>query len=361
MCLRLLRKLNVNINFKGLKMTAEILDAVKTKIAAYQPFYAQLAELEKNNSSIAFDYESPKGNKEARSHIFKLRQSKAALEKTRKDEKSESLRTGKAIDSEADEIEKRIEAMIQVHQAKIDEIEQREKDRIAKIQARLSALREVYHEKSAADYRYHLNTLEAVEINDSWAEFVAEASIAKDQAINKHRQLLADRELADAQAAELEKLRKEAAERAQKEHDDAIAKAAAEKAIVDAEAKARQEREEAELAIARAEAKAKAEAEAAERRELQLKLEAEQDKKDALAKAHSDAERAVQAEKDRVAAVAKAEAEDAARREKNQAHKRSVNNVAMKAFVAGGIDEETAKAVIKLIATGSVPNISISY
>ncbi len=285
----------------------ELLDKKEFSVAAYKPFYDQLQELEKNNTAIAFDYESAKGNKEARSHVYKLRQSKAALEKTRKDEKAESLRIGKAIDSEAKEIEVRIEAMIAVHQVKLDEIEKRETDRIAKIELRLATLSEIHHEGSAADYRYHLATLEQVKIDDSWQEFAVQASQAKDQSIAKHRELLASREKADAEAAELESLRKAAAEREQKDRDEKIAQEAAAKALRDAEAKQQQEREAAAKAIAEAEAKAKAE------------------------------------------------------READTKHKSAVNRAALAAMTENGISEECAKQCIKLIAQGKIPSVSIVY
>lgn len=57
----------------------EIFDAALTQVTAYQPFYAELATLEEDNKKITFDYESKKGNAEARSHVYKLRQSKGAL------------------------------------------------------------------------------------------------------------------------------------------------------------------------------------------------------------------------------------------------------------------------------------------
>lgn len=307
----------------------DIVDATFFTVAAYRPFYDQLQELEKSNTAIAFDYESPKGNKEARSHVYKLRQSKAALEKTRKDEKSESLRIGKAIDTEAKEIEVRIEAMINVHQVKLDEIEKRENDRIAAIKARLNALSEIHHERTAADYRYHLNTLEQVKIDDSWHEFAVQAAQAKDTSIAKHRELLAAREKADVEATELEALRKAAAEREQRDRDEKIAQEAAAKALRDAEAKQQQEREAAAKAIADAEAKAKTEREAAERRELQLKLDAEnaerrrleseqkakQDAIDAAAKADRDQQAAIEAERKRVADAEAKEIAEQAKRE----------------------------------------------
>ena len=356
-------------------MTTELLDAPKSAVAAYLPFYSQLAELEQNNAMLAFDYESKKGNKEARSHINTLRLTKGALERTRKEAKAESLRIGRAVDSEASEIESRIEAMIAVHQVKIDEIEQREADRIGKITARLDELKIVHHGKSAADYRFHLTTLESVKIDESWAEFANTASIVKDEAIATHRQLLADREKSDAEAAELERLRAESAQRAQKDRDDAIAKAAADKAIADAKLQAEAEAAKARKAIEDAEAKAKHEREAAERRELELKLQAEQaerrrieseqkaeqDKKDAADKALADQARAIKAEQDRVAAIAQAEADAQAKRAANQAHLAKINRAALAALVDGGISEECGKECIRLIAMGKIPNVQINY
>src|SRR3954454_6832415 len=83
-------------------------------LAVYNPFRAELAEFKAQNATLIFDYESPKGNKEARSHVYKLRQSKAAVEKARKEEKAASLEYGRKVDAEAKTIMEEIEAMIAV-------------------------------------------------------------------------------------------------------------------------------------------------------------------------------------------------------------------------------------------------------
>jgi hypothetical protein len=345
-----------------------VIEKVVYPVAEYEPFYAQLAELEKNNTALVFDYEDKKGNKEARSHVYALRQTKGALEKTRKAAKEESLKYGRMVDSEAKEIENRIEAMIAVHQVKLDEIEQRETERVEKLQARLDALLQTYETATVAEYKYHIATLEAVVIDDSWAEYIAAAAKAKDASLTTHRALLAAAEKREAEAAELERLRAESAERERKEREEAIAKAAAEKATKDAEEKAARE-------LAESEAKAKQEREAAERRELELKLaaetaerrrvEAEQkavaDANEAAAKAEADRLKAIEDEKARVAAIAKAEADATAKREADKAHQKKINNAALAAFVADGITEEIGKKVIALIASGKVPNVKISY
>lgn len=356
-------------------MTTEILDKPKSVVAEYQPFYAQLAELEKNNAALAFDYESKTGNREARSHVFTLRQTKGALERTRKAAKAESLRIGRAIDSEANEIEARIEAMIQVHQVKLDEIEQREKDRVAALKERLEQLENDLCEESVHVLREAIAFKEAIVIDDTWQEFVADAAKAKDAVMAKLRTRLAEREKYEAEQAELAKLRAEAATRAQKEREEAIAKAAEERARAEAAAEAERQAAAARKAIEDAELKAKHEREAAARRELELKLQAEQaerrrieaeqkaeqDRKDAIARAEAEKQRAIQAEKDRVAEIARREAEEKAKREANQAHKRRINQAALSALVAGGISEECAKQCITLIASGKVPAMQINY
>jgi hypothetical protein len=357
-------------------MTTELLDAPKSAVAQYQPFYAQLAQLEKDNAALAFDYESKKGNKEARSHVNTLRLTKGALERTRKEAKEESLRIGRAVDAEAKEINARIEAMIIVHQAKLDEIEKREADRIAVIKMRLDDIEIWGFGKIAAkEIKESIDSLEKIVIDDSWQEFTADAAKMKDARLAELRSELAARGKYEAEQIELERLRAEAAARAQKDRDEAIARAAAEKAQAEAAERAEQEAAKARKAIADAEAKAKQEREAAERRELELKLQAEQaerrrveaeqkaiqDARDAAIRAEQEKERAIQAEKDRVAALAKAEADAQAKREANKAHLTKINRAALAALVAGGISEDCGKECIRLIAAGKVPNVQINY
>lgn len=353
----------------------EVLDKPKSSVAEYQPFYAQLAQLEKDNAALVFDYESKKGNKEARSHINTLRLTKGALERTRKEAKEESLRIGRAVDAEAKEINARIEAMIVVHQTKLDEIEKREKDRINAIQFRILAIEKIIDSRASGDLKDRIAEIEAIAIDDSFAEFVASAAIAKDASLAKYRAMLIEAEKAESEAAELARLRAEAEARAQKDRDDAIAKAAEEKAKAEAAAEAERRATAARKAIEDAELKAKQEREAAERRELELKLQAEQaerrrveaeqkairDAEEAAVRAEQEKARAIQAEKDRVAALAKADADAQAKREANKKHLAKINNAALDALVAGGLDAAAAKLAITLIASGKVPAVQINY
>ena len=72
-----------------MSQSAEVIQFNKNEIAAFSEFRSQLATLKHDNSKAVFNYADPKGNKEARSHIYKLRQTKSAVDKVRKEQKQE--------------------------------------------------------------------------------------------------------------------------------------------------------------------------------------------------------------------------------------------------------------------------------
>ena len=70
-----------------MSQSAEVIQFNKNEIAAFSEFRSQLATLKHDNSKAVFNYADPKGNKEARSHIYKLRQTKSGVDKVRKEQK----------------------------------------------------------------------------------------------------------------------------------------------------------------------------------------------------------------------------------------------------------------------------------
>jgi len=369
-----------------------VLNADTTQVAGYKKFYTELVQLEKDNAAVVFDYASKKGEKEARSHIFSLRKSKGALERVRKEAKAESLRIGRAIDSEAESIEERIEAMIEVHQKPLDEMAAREKERIDALNARMAAFPGAAC-NTVEEVKAEIERVTAIEIGPDWQEFMADATQEKAHTLEGLSLRLAELIKRDEEAAELARLRVEAEARAQADRDAAIAKAAAEQAQREASEKATQEAAKAAKAIADAKAEAErkeaaaalalkqerdralAEQEAAALRESKLKIQAQQAEQRriaeadeakrqqaaAAAKAEADKQRAVQDEKDRVVAEAKRIADEAAARERNKAHKAKINREALASLVAGGMTEECAKQCVMLIAQGKVANVRIEY
>jgi len=313
-------------------------DIATTEIVAYDEFRAQLAELKEYNDKAVFDYETPKGNKDARSHVHKLRKTKTAVDACRKNEKAASLAYGRKVDGEAKEIIGEIEEMISVHAAPILEIENREKQRVADILDYIESIRakaENTEGLSVKQLTEQINSVYASELNEAVCqEFLEQAVGAKGIAIETLERLIAEQQNREDDQAELDRLRKETAERERKARDELIAKEAAQRATKEAEQAAKRQQEKAERA-AEAAAK-KREEQAAIDAEARMKREAEEKKKAAAA------------------ALAK--------RESNKRHLAKINNAAAKALVEHALlSEEQARTVVTLIATGEIPNVSIRY
>lgn len=80
-----------------------------------------------------------------------------------------------------------------------------------------------------------------------------------------------------------------------------------------------------------------------------------------LAQAREDAARAEQRARDEVAFQQAREAQEAAAREKDRAHKGKVLADAANAFIEAGLDVETARTVVKLIAKRQIPNVFFEF
>jgi len=338
-----------------MSQSAEVIQFNKNEIAAFSEFRSQLATLKHDNSKAVFNYTDPKGNKEARSHIYKLRQTKSAVDKVRKEQKQESLDYGRRVDQQAREISEEIEGMIELHEVPLREIEVKEAARVAGIKERMATMEAYAHidEFTSDDVKALLAGVEAFAIDDSLQEFQAEAAILKDHSITIIKQMIEAATKREADAAELVRLREQAAAQERKDHEAKIAQEAREEAERQANAKAEQEKREREAQ----ENRLKLEAETAQRQ----KLEAENRAKEAEARAEREIkEAAVRAELDRAAKI-ELEREEQEKREHNTKHKAAINNAAVAAFVAGGISEEIARQVVTMIAKKSIPSVSISY
>lgn len=187
----------------------------------------------------------------------------------------------------------------------------------------------------------------------------------------------AEQERIAEEAREAERRRQEEAERARiaelerREAEIAVKEEAIRKAKEEASAKAEAER----LAKERAEreaAEAKEQARLAEERERVAAIKADNDRKEAAERAERDKQEAVRLAEERARKEAEAremarQAEESARAEEekrraaNREHRAKINNAVMAALTAEGIGETTAKKVITLIASGSIPHVSIIY
>jgi len=335
--------------------TAEVIQFNKNEIAAFSEFRSQLATLKHDNSKAVFNYADPKGNKEARSHIYKLRQTKSAVDKVRKEQKQESLDYGRRVDQQAKEISAEIEGMIEVHEVPLREIEAKEAARVGGIKERMATMEAYAHidEFTSGDVKALLARVESFAIDDSLQEFQAEAAIIKDHSITAIKKMIETATKREADAAELVRLREQAAAQERKDQDAKIAQQAREEAERASQQRADQEKREREAE----ETRLKLHAEKAERERLEADNRARQAEENAQRQIKEAAEAA---ERDRLSAIA-AEAAEQKRREADKKHKAEINNAAVDALVAGGIDAKIAKQVVTLIAKGTVKNVTIRY
>lgn len=321
-------------------------------LEVYAEHRKQLEEYRVANQGTVLDYESAKGNKEARSYVFSLRKAKAAIDATRKDAKAESLRVGKLIDSEAKELIDELEDMISVHQRRIDEIERREKDRIAAHVNAIDWLTNAATEVQTLWMTLPAERIEGIEAaavraqHRDWEEYAAASVTPMASVIEACATARAKRAQYDAEQVELNELReakakrdaeflaenaaREQAERDQRIRDEAVAKAA----------------DDARKAAQKAIDDAQAATEAAQR---------------AQAKAEADAAAAVEAERQR---AAKAEASAKAEADRREANTRIRNRV--HAEIAADLDkllgaDSGSTVIIDAIAAGSIRNVSITY
>lgn len=308
-----------------------------------------------------------KGRKEIASRAFKVRKIKAALDGLGKEQVDRLKEIPKLIDAERKRMRDELDALADEVRKPLTEWEEAEANRIAMhrngLESMASQAREVGALNSDA-LRLRIESIEAEVIGESWEEFEAEAHRVKAKALEILNAALTERQKYEAEQAELAELRRKQAEQEQKDREAEIARQAAEKARADAEAKAQAERD----AAAKREADAKAAADRAEQeraeaieRQKQAEARAEAEKLAAEQRAKDAAEAARQAEIKRQADENAAEEAEQRRREEDKAHKASINNAALAAFIEYGMPDECAKRAVILIAKGLIPAIRIQY
>ena len=340
---------------------------LQAAITVYDPFRAQLSELQEHNSSLVFDYEDPKGNKDARSHIYQLRRTKTAIDKARKDAGKDVLEFKRKVDAEGKELIAEVEDMIIVHQKPIDEIEERERLRVERAQNTIKDLivtGEMDSANPAETIQAAIDSILAMDNDDSFGEFEEDIKHQKAATLQTLKDKLKARQAYEAEREELERLRREAAERERKEQEERMKQEAAERAKEEAEKKARAEKEKLERErIAAEQAK-----EAAERRAKEAEERAERESREAAQRAlyaaqqaKQQAEEAARLDRERLEAEKQAEKEAMAKRQADREYRRSVHQEILAAFIAQGLNKEIARTVIKSVSNGAIPMMSIQY
>jgi len=334
---------------------------MNTSVIEFNQFESDLAEYKSKYENVVYDMTVPTQEKQARSDRLSIGKKVAELDRVHAAVKAPLKAQVDLLDGERKRIKDgllliqgNIKSQIEEHEAALQAIEDALADRVEAIKSLAE-----FEAKPTSDFvRERMEKLNAIEIDDSFANHEANAALAHRKSLESLTALLAETEKSEAEAAELERLRKESAAREQAEREARIALEAENKAkqeAADAVAKAEEARIKAENDARDAAARAKQEA-------IEAAGRAEREKAEAVAKAEAEAKaKAEQLERERLAAEEK-ERKEVERREANKKHCATINNAAADALVREcELTSADAKAVIVAIAKGLIPSTSIKY
>ncbi|MBC6322525.1 hypothetical protein H9R40_04595 [Enterobacter kobei] len=327
--------------------------------------------IEKEARSLVPDVSTRKGRDAIASMAHKVARSKTYIDNAGKDLVAELKALPKQIDESRRIVRERLDALKDEVRKPLTDWENAESARKDALQQRLNDLRSLAdvidglgNYLPSVEIQQRLESAKAVALDESWQEVAAEAGVAKDATIQQLEAALIIAKQREHEAAELERLRKEAEEKARLEREENIRREAAEQARRDAEQNAKAELE----AAARREAEEKARAEAAERQRIEAEQRAEREKKETEERARREKEEAVAAERRRQEEAEAArlveeqrKAEEEARRAADKEHRRTVNRRVYADLIAQGIPEEYAQKAVLAIAGGKVQDAHIKY
>ena len=236
-------------------------------ISRYQVLVDDVAQAEKDNTEAKFNYRDRQGNKDARSHCYKLRALKGKIDAARKEEKADIVKLGKAIDDQARGLTQRVQALIDPHQDGIDRIAREEAERQRRHEDlidRIRALGRVPFNTPSAIILERLSMAKGADVS-SLEEYIKDGKAAQADTILELERALSIAETAEKAAAELERLREEdrlrkeaEAEAERKRKADELTAKIRQEAQAEAEAVAVEQIEEAEQRAAAAEVRADA-------------------------------------------------------------------------------------------------------
>ncbi|PXH57008.1 hypothetical protein DMT41_22705 [Klebsiella variicola] len=317
------------------------------------------------------DLSTAKGRARIASLAAQVSRSKTAVEKPGRDYLKRLKEQPKVVEAELRRFVTECDQLRDEVRRPLTEWEDAEKARTEALQQRLVDLRALSdvidtagNYLPSADIQARILEAKSVVLDDSWQERAAEAGVAKDSTIQQLEASLVIAQKREHEAAELDRLRKEAEEKARLEREENIRREAAEQAKRDAEAKAQAEID----AAARRESEARAATERAEREKIEAQQKAEREAKAAAEKAEQEKNAAIAAERRRQEEAESARlaeqkriAEEEALRAADKEHRCCINRQAIADLIESGLTQEMAEKALIAIASGKVSAVSIKY
>lgn len=301
------------------------------------------------------DISTEKGRKAIASLARKVASSKTRLEEYGKNLSAAIKIQAVGIDAERKRMRETLDALRDQARKPLDDYEAQVKARVdahEKALLEVADLSNVPFGATAGEIEARISKLDEFALR-SWEEFSPRFALANDAVSLRLGNILnltkkQDEERIAFAKLEAERVARESQEaqdrqaREQAERDERIAREATERAERDAAAREEQSKREKEAAEARA-------------------AKAEQDAKDAEARSKHEAEEAVEREKQRAAAVKAAEDAATAAREKDKAHKASIDRAIFEYLMSLEVTVGQANAITVAMAKGEIPNVWISY
>lgn len=327
-----------------------------------------LAKIREEIDGFIPDVSTAKGRKEIASIAYKVAQSKTALDNLGKELVAELKDVPKKIDAERKRMRDLLDSWKDEVRYPLTEYEEAEAKYKRDREEWIDGLRRDYsvmQDLSSQEISTSIANVEDTVIDSAWlGEYEAEAHRVKAETLQNLKRIHASAVAREQQQAELERLRREAAEREQAEREARIAREAEDRARREAEEAARQQLQEA----MRREAEAEGNAERAERERVEAVERQRQAEQRAKAELLAAEERARQAaEQARQQEIQRQQAEqqrienEQRQREQDRAHRANINNQILEDLRKQGLTEECAKTAIRAIASGNVRNVKISY
>ncbi|QYD25750.1 hypothetical protein [Enterobacter asburiae] len=357
------------------------------------------------------DLSTAKGRARIASLAAQVSRSKTAVEKPGRDYLKRLKEQPKVVEAELRRFVTECDQLRDEVRRPLTEWEDAEKARTEALQQRLVDLRALADVIDTAgnylpsdDIQARIMEAKSVVLDDSWQERAAEAGVAKDSTIQQLESSLAVAQKREHEAAELERLRKEAEEKARLGREEAIRREAAEKATRDAEEKANRERQQHQDALSEIsgiqqqviiaqsgrlgvrqggtvqcikETLAETEAWTIDERFGSLIGAAENAKQQAIVQikqllVNAETIQKQQEENDRILRETEAKeknrlaeqkriADEEARRAADKEHRRTINRQAIADLIESGLSQEMAEKALIAIASGKVSAVSIKY
>ena len=96
------------------------------ELTRFDKLTVEMDEFEKANANLVFHIESKQGEKDARSHVAKLRKIKTAISNVHKEAKADILQAGRTLDAKKNELTGRVEGWIELQDKPLREKKDRE-------------------------------------------------------------------------------------------------------------------------------------------------------------------------------------------------------------------------------------------